>query len=121
LYSNKWGLMHSTVPPTLVRLDKASPFFEAIRYFIRSNSLFILTRLCWRGLLPPQQEIQERPRHPRQLPSGRIHRVPVAQDGEAHDAEHGELVGLVEGEGVTGEGGDAEAGEGARARPENSS
>jgi hypothetical protein len=35
----------------------------------------------------------------------------VAQDGETLDVQHGELAGLVEREGVAGEGGDAEAGE----------
>jgi len=44
----------------------------------------------------------------------------VAQDGEALDVEHREL-SLIEREGVAGEGGDAEAREDARARPENSS
>jgi len=35
----------------------------------------------------------------------------VAQDGKTLDVEHGKLAGLVEGEGVAGEGGDAQAGE----------
>src|SRR5512143_3488503 len=37
--------------------------------------------------------------------------VPVAQDGEALDVEYGELPGLVEGERVAREGGDAQPGE----------
>jgi len=35
----------------------------------------------------------------------------VAQDRKAHHIQHGELVGLIEREGVAGQGGDAEAGE----------
>ena len=35
----------------------------------------------------------------------------MAQDGKAHHVEYGELAGLVEGEGVAGEGGNAQPGE----------
>jgi len=69
--------------------------------------LFPFSRRNWRRIPPPQQIIEKRPRHHRQLPPGRIDRVPVAQDGKSLDVEFGELAGLVEREGMAGEGGDA--------------
>jgi len=64
-----------------------------------------------RRLSPPQQVIQKRPCHHRQLSPRRVHGIPVTQDGKALDVEDGELAGLVEREGVARERGDAQAGE----------
>ena len=71
--------------------------------------LFLFACRSRRRIPPPEQIIEKCPRHHRQLPACRIDGVPVAQDGEAFDVEHGELAGLVEREGVAGEGRDAEA------------
>jgi hypothetical protein len=79
--------------------------------FELANLLRLLTRHRRRRIPPPQQIIQKRPCHHRQLPPGRIRGVPVAQDGETLDVEHGELAWLVEREGVAGERGDAQPGE----------
>lgn len=58
-----------------------------------------------RSLAPPEQAIEKRPCHHRQLQSRRIDGIPVAQDGKTLDVEHGELAGQVEREGVAEEGG----------------
>lgn len=84
--------------------DSSQTTFDSARLLFRA--------LCYRrSIPPPQQIIQKRPCHHLQLPPRRVDGVPVAQNGKALDVEHGELAGLVEGEGVAGEGGDAEPGE----------